>query len=119
FPTQAQVQDYGAQCLAAAPSATDVGSLGSDVGYTWASTSNVAAINTIAPPNFSYPGGKGCTWGCWESDDQGNYPARSSHPGGVNASMGDASVHFVSQTINFNMWQQLGSRNGGETVQLP
>jgi prepilin-type N-terminal cleavage/methylation domain-containing protein len=119
FPTQAQVEDYGAACLAAAASAGDVGALGSNNGYLWCSTTNVAAINTIAPPNFHFPDGKGCTWGCGESDAEGNYPARSMHPGGVNASMGDASVHFVSQTIDFNMWQQLGSRNGGETVQLP
>ena len=119
FPTQAQVEDYGQQCLAAAQSAGDVGALGSNVGYTWCSTTNAAAINTIAPPNFRYPGGKNCTWGCGESDSEGNFPVRSSHPGGANVSMGDASVRFVSETIDFNLWQAVGSRNGAETAQIP
>lgn len=118
-PSQAQVEDYGAQCLAQAASGTDQGSLGSNVGYAWASTTNVAAINTISPPNFKYPGGKNCTWTCGESDSEGNFPARSQHPGGVNAALGDASVRFISDTIEFRLWQQVGSRNGEESVQVP
>jgi hypothetical protein len=66
-----------------------------------------------------YPGGKGCTWDCGEADSPGNYPARSQHPNGVNVAMGDATIRFVSQTIDFDLWQGLGSRNGGETVRVP
>jgi prepilin-type processing-associated H-X9-DG protein len=43
--------------------------------------------------------------------------ARSRHPGGVNASMCDGSVRFVSQTINLNTWRAMGSMGGGEAVQ--
>jgi hypothetical protein len=119
FPSQAQVEDYGKLCLAQAASAADVGALGSNVGWTWASTTNSAAINTLAPPNFKYPGGKNCTWGCGESDSEGNFPARSMHPGGVNIALGDASVRFISDTVEFLLWQRLGSRNGGESVTMP
>jgi prepilin-type N-terminal cleavage/methylation domain-containing protein len=35
--------------------------------------------------------------------------ARSNHPGGVNALLGDGSVHFVSDTIALNIWQALSS----------
>jgi len=40
--------------------------------------------------------------------------ARSRHPGGVNAMLCDASVRFVSETIALDVWQSLGSMNGGE-----
>jgi prepilin-type N-terminal cleavage/methylation domain-containing protein/prepilin-type processing-associated H-X9-DG protein len=42
--------------------------------------------------------------------------ARSRHPGGVNAGMLDGSVRFVSDSINWNTWQALGSSQGGESV---
>ena len=40
--------------------------------------------------------------------------ARSRHTGGVNAAMCDASVRFFSDSISLNVWQALGSMNGGE-----
>jgi prepilin-type N-terminal cleavage/methylation domain-containing protein/prepilin-type processing-associated H-X9-DG protein len=43
--------------------------------------------------------------------------ARSRHPGGVNASFVDGSVHFVSETVDLDTWRALGSRNGGEVPQ--
>jgi prepilin-type processing-associated H-X9-DG protein len=43
--------------------------------------------------------------------------ARSLHPGGVNALMGDGSTRFVSESIQRPVWRALGTRNGGETVE--
>jgi len=40
--------------------------------------------------------------------------ARSHHPGGVNVSFVDGSVHFVCDTVDVETWRALGSRNGGE-----
>lgn len=40
--------------------------------------------------------------------------ARSRHPGGVNAVQCDASARFVSDNIALDVWQALGSMNGGE-----
>jgi prepilin-type N-terminal cleavage/methylation domain-containing protein len=118
FPTQDQVDAYGRWCLTRARQRTSQ-TQGSNNGWSWASTTNTIAVNEVAPPNYRYPAGKGCTWDCGEADSQGNYPARSQHPNGVNVAMGDASIHFISQTIDFNLWQALGSRNGRETVQVP
>lgn len=42
--------------------------------------------------------------------------ARSYHPGGVNALMGDGSVRFVKSTINGFTWRALGSVAGGEVI---
>jgi prepilin-type processing-associated H-X9-DG protein len=45
-----------------------------------------------------------------------NFAARSAHPGGVNASMMDGSVHFLSDSIDVSIMQALGTSAGGETV---
>jgi prepilin-type N-terminal cleavage/methylation domain-containing protein/prepilin-type processing-associated H-X9-DG protein len=44
---------------------------------------------------------------------------KSLHPGGANFAMGDGSVHFVSDTIDYRLYNELGTRAGGEAVQLP
>ncbi|MEQ8209135.1 MAG: DUF1559 domain-containing protein [Lacipirellulaceae bacterium] len=43
-------------------------------------------------------------------------PFASRHPGGVNFSRGDASVSFLSDSMDLNTLLALGSRNGGEVV---
>jgi prepilin-type N-terminal cleavage/methylation domain-containing protein len=43
----------------------------------------------------------------------------SYHPGGCLMFLADGSVRFVPQTIDMNVWRAAGSRNSGETVQLP
>jgi type II secretory pathway pseudopilin PulG len=45
--------------------------------------------------------------------------ARSNHSGGVVAVMVDGSTHFVVDTIDPTIWKNLGTRNGGETADLP
>ncbi|MEW4571320.1 DUF1559 domain-containing protein [Tautonia sp. JC769] len=45
--------------------------------------------------------------------------ARSNHPGGVHALMLDGSVRFVQDTVDRETWRALGTRNGGEIVNLP
>jgi prepilin-type processing-associated H-X9-DG protein len=42
--------------------------------------------------------------------------ARSRHSGGVNASLLDGSVRFVSQTINIDVWHGASTSEGGETT---
>jgi len=44
--------------------------------------------------------------------------ARSTHSGGVNASMGDGSVRFFSNTISRNVWRALGCGASGESVSV-
>ena len=46
------------------------------------------------------------------------YPARSDHSGGVNASMLDGSVRFVSNTIDLETWRAMSTGDGGETESL-
>jgi len=46
----------------------------------------------------------------------GFYNARSQHPGGVNALLGDGSVRFVAESVNRDTWRALGTCAGGEVV---
>ena len=43
----------------------------------------------------------------------------SFHTGGANFSMGDGSVHFVSENIDIVLWRNIGARNSGVPKQLP
>ena len=45
--------------------------------------------------------------------------SRSYHPGGVNIGRMDGSVTFISDTIDRNVWQALGTAGGGEVATLP
>lgn len=45
--------------------------------------------------------------------------ARSNHPGGVNVSLMDGSVRFVTETVNQNVWKAMLSGHGGEAFELP
>ncbi len=42
--------------------------------------------------------------------------ANSNHPGGVNMAMGDGSVRYIKDTINYQTWWALGTRNMGEII---
>jgi prepilin-type N-terminal cleavage/methylation domain-containing protein/prepilin-type processing-associated H-X9-DG protein len=43
-------------------------------------------------------------------------PASSLHPGGVNVLLGDGSVKFVKNSINYIIWYGVATPNGGETI---
>jgi prepilin-type processing-associated H-X9-DG protein len=44
---------------------------------------------------------------------------RSYHPGGVNLALADASVRFVGETIDPDIFKAMGSRSGKEVFTLP
>ncbi len=110
--TAAQIAAYGQSCDAGSSSQQSV------MAYRWSRGAPAYTVfNTLAPPNWEYPS-CAVNSGSW-GNSRGVYPARSLHPGGVNHAMADASVRFVSQTIDIPTYQGLGSRDGGETVSLP
>jgi hypothetical protein len=44
---------------------------------------------------------------------------KSLHPGGAMFILGDGSVHFIAASIDYRLYNELGSRAGGEVVTLP
>jgi len=111
--TQADLDTYGQQCL------SGISNHHSHGGREWAAAMQAQSVfNTLAPPNHRWPTCQECS-GCGWMDSRGIFPARSRHPGGVNAGMADASVRFVSETVNLATWQALGTRAGGESVSPP
>jgi type II secretory pathway pseudopilin PulG len=88
-------------------------------GAIWAASMHSQSVyNSLAPPNWSWPTCDTCV-GCGWMDSDGVFPARSQHAGGVNTAMGDASVTFIGNSIDFNLNQALGSKSGGEAVSVP
>ncbi len=114
-PTEAQVEQMGAQCDGALNAWQS-----STAGRDWmAGIPGTTVFNTVAPPNWKHPTcctGGGFGWAC---DRDGIIPARSFHPGGVLVALGDASVRFVADSITLSVLQNMGSRGDGNPVQVP
>jgi prepilin-type processing-associated H-X9-DG protein len=86
---------------------------------------HAAGFTTAWPPNkqilgrVTYPGMDLDLNGMNEENGGPTFAAinaRSWHPGGVNALMGDGSVKFVKSTIDGMTWRALGTVAGGEVV---
>ena len=56
--------------------------------------------------------------GDWHGDGHST-SARGYHTGGVNCALADASVQFISDTVNVITWRALGTARNGEAVSLP
>jgi prepilin-type processing-associated H-X9-DG protein len=54
------------------------------------------------------------TFRCNEGD--GGMCPTSNHPGGVNVSFMDGSVHFIKNTVNLQTWWFIGTRGRGEII---
>ncbi len=74
--------------------------------------------NHVAPPNWT---AIDCGTRSAIPDAPGEHAivsARSAHTGGVNTSMGDGSVRFVSNSIDLAIWRAVGTRDRGEVASL-
>lgn len=110
-PTRAQLETYGQTCLAGTSNHR------STAGWTWVSPMmDDTGINTIAPPNWKYPNCHECG-GCGEGDARGVWPSRSYHTGGSQHTLADGAVRFISENIDFDMYQSLGSSNQNDIVE--
>ncbi|MDX2035346.1 MAG: DUF1559 domain-containing protein [Isosphaeraceae bacterium] len=101
--------------------------LGDLRGFTW--WGDAAGFSTYLGPNSTLPdilytsawcrslmeGNPPCT-GPQAAFPAGMFGARSRHPGGLNAALGDGSVRFVKNTIDIRVWRALGSIRGGEVL---
>ena len=84
-------------------------------GWPWAAYSG-SLYNHVATPNWV---GQDCGNLSAISDTPGEHAiisARSRHTGGVNVTMVDGSVRYVSDNVDRAVWRGVGSRNGSEVV---
>jgi prepilin-type processing-associated H-X9-DG protein len=116
FPTQAQIDAWGQAGLTTGSDWSMC--CGSDAWYfpcLW--------INECGPPNWRYQnttyGGTVCGQGGTWHRGHAVRPPRSRHPGGVNVALGDASVRFVSETVDLTTFQRMGARDDGLPVAIP
>jgi prepilin-type processing-associated H-X9-DG protein len=117
MPPQSEVEAYGQACTKAM---LDGLSHQSNMGERWIFTSLLmTTYNTVAPPNWKHPSCSSCGDNAWLIGASGVYPARSFHPGGVNAGLCDGSVRFLSDTIELVVYHRLGARNDGQPVTVP
>lgn len=113
YATEAELTAIGT----AARSMAGGGFLGNNGGnWAWYAAGH-SSLTTAAPPNWQYPtaGGACCPGGSHDWTN-GVIPARSLHPGGVNAVMGDGSVRFANNNVDLLTWQFTGARNDGTAV---
>jgi prepilin-type N-terminal cleavage/methylation domain-containing protein len=96
-------------------------------GGVWFDQPGYSQLYTLNTPNSSVPDqlyGGYCNhlpqrnMPCVDSDNNGSdtASARSHHPGGVGAVLGDGSVQFFSSNIDLTVWRALGTIAGGEVV---
>lgn len=77
---------------------------------------------TLTSPTFMHIYGPN-SWNCHFHGGEGTgdnvVTPSSNHTGGVNLAMCDGSIHFVSDSIDQQVWWLLGSRNDGQVASLP
>jgi hypothetical protein len=110
FPSAADLATYGAACTGG------IGNHHSHNGREWmAPMPTQSVFNTIATPNWQAPSCQPCA-GCGWMDSDGVFPSRSRHPGGTMHALVDGSTRFISDNINLQTYQALGSKAGSEAV---
>ncbi|MCY2968031.1 MAG: DUF1559 domain-containing protein [Planctomycetota bacterium] len=89
-------------------------------GFSWANGEYRCTLyNHYYPPNAKTPDCLGVTFNPQPSRMYTGYgwrTARSRHTGGVHVALGDGSVRFVSDNINFDTWRSLSTRSGREVL---
>jgi prepilin-type processing-associated H-X9-DG protein len=113
YPTQTHLEQWGQAAALAWGTSQFSGGCASE---NWGTGDTY--INQLGPPNWKYPDVK---WHpcAWRQVEGGVFPARSKHPGGVNVALADASVRFVSETVDLLTWQYMGCRNDGKAFNMP
>ena len=110
FMTQAQLDDWGTRCNASTNNQR------TETGQFWhVGVHEQGTFNTLLPPNSKYGNCTAHCSGC-ATDGTAMVGARSQHTGGVTVLLGDGSVRFVSDNIDYQTWQRLGDRKDGNAV---
>ncbi|MDR1053636.1 MAG: DUF1559 domain-containing protein [Planctomycetaceae bacterium] len=84
-------------------------------GFPWLSSRGTATgFSTYYTPNFGVPG----NWIRSAANSNYNFSS-SNHVNGLNATYADGSVHYVTDSIQLDVWRAASTCGGGEVVSLP
>ncbi|HEV3338965.1 MAG TPA: DUF1559 domain-containing protein [Pirellulales bacterium] len=116
IPPQTSLQATWQTCTSINPlTATP---LTSKWGASWVMGENCCVqYNHVAVPNSYSCGGTGFP-GTMSNMAMQVAPS-SYHPGGVNVCMGDGTVRFVTSEVDIFIWRAIGTKKGGEAMNLP
>ncbi len=106
--TPAQIR---ADCLAKTQKGGRYGMRGRSWAFSFVGVGSTYS-HTMAPNDKPCHSRSGA--GDWEGTSV--MSASSMHPGGVHVLMGDGAVRFVNDSVDYNTWLSLGTRNGAEIV---
>ncbi len=106
--TPAQIRQ---QCLTNTTDGGRQNFRGTSWAWSWPGTGNGYSHTMLPNENPCYDVNGNDDW-----NGSNIQAASSQHPGGVQCAMGDGSVRFVQNNINYNIWLAIGTRNGGETI---
>lgn len=82
-------------------------------GQTW--YNHAIGPNSLAPDCTTH----GAQYGLFDAPGSGIFAGRSLHGGGVNVALADGSSRRVGDGVSLAIWRALGTRSGGEVVNLP
>lgn len=139
WPAVTNVRDNTVMILSASISAaneTDVRAVSSCAagGNPWTSSikyvglqfarnlTGTTTYNHTLPPNWNKNTGDANTqkYNCGDTAIAYQHVSASSyHSGGVGVCLADGSVKFINDSISFATWQAMGTKAGGEVVQIP
>ncbi len=74
-------------------------------------SSNDLSFNTLMTPNSNQ-------WDCHANSNWAMYGARSQHSGGVLIGVGDGSVRFMSETVDYATYRALGGSFDGDVAKF-
>jgi hypothetical protein len=119
FPVPAQICSLGGDFKKDSGHTEWIDGRAHQSGFTATFTPNTKVLCTTGGINFD------CDWNNQQEGKSTTVPtfaavtSRGYHPTGVMVAMADASVQFVSETIDLTIWRGLSTRDNGEPAQLP
>ena len=82
----------------------------------WYATPQVSNVTVRYPPNAKVLGANGLVWPAWDDASGTNTPLTSFHTGGVQVTLTDGSVRFLSDNIDMYTYTLLAVRDDGRVL---
>lgn len=72
------------------------------------------------PPNWNRVNATAQKYNCGDTSfRRAHIAASSNHDGGINVCLADGSVRYITDSIDFAVWQAIGTHAGNESAQVP